>query len=55
MRESILNGNFREAELFFRGEYLADLAIAEFGKPVIALCDGLVMGGGAGLASIPVI
>lgn len=50
VRESILGGNFREAELFFRGEYLADLAIAKFGKPVIALCDGLVMGGGAGLA-----
>ena len=38
------------AELYFRAEYLADIALIEFGKPVIALCDGIVMGGGAGLA-----
>jgi enoyl-CoA hydratase/carnithine racemase len=50
IRKYIIDGNFHAAEQFFQGEYLADLAIAEFGKPVIALCDGLVMGGGAGLA-----
>lgn len=50
VRASILAGNSHAAERFFQGEYLADLAIAEFGKPIIALCDGLVMGGGAGLA-----
>ena len=50
VRDAILTGNVHAADLFFQGEYLADLAIAEFGKPVIALCDGLVMGGGAGLA-----
>ncbi len=38
------------AESYFRAEYLADIALIEFGKPVIALCDGIVMGGGAGLA-----
>ena len=38
------------AEPYFRAEYLADIALIEFGKPVIALCDGIVMGGGAGLA-----
>ena len=50
VRDSILVGDSYAAEQFFRGEYLADLAIAEFGKPIIVLCDGLVMGGGAGLA-----
>ena len=49
-RETIIAGGFDEADAFFRGEYLVDLAIAEFGKPIIALCDGVVMGGGAGLA-----
>ena len=49
-RETIIANGFDEAETFFRGEYLVDLAIAEFGKPIIALCDGVVMGGGAGLA-----
>ena len=38
------------AEPYFRAEYLADIALIEFGKPVIALCAGIVMGGGAGLA-----
>ena len=49
-RETIMSGDFDQADAFFRGEYLVDLAIAEFGKPIIALCDGVVMGGGAGLA-----
>ena len=34
---------------FFRSDYLAALSVYECGKPVIALADGLVMGGGAGL------
>ena len=50
VRETIIANGFDEADAFFRGEYLVDLAIAEFGKPIIALCDGVVMGGGAGLA-----
>ena len=49
-REVILAGQHATADEFFRDEYLGDLAVAEFGKPVIALADGLVMGGGAGLA-----
>ncbi|MGB0584266.1 MAG: enoyl-CoA hydratase/isomerase family protein, partial [Candidatus Puniceispirillaceae bacterium] len=49
-RETIIANGFDEADAFFRGEYLVDLAISEFGKPIIALCDGVVMGGGAGLA-----
>ena len=49
-RETIIAKGFDEADAFFRGEYLVNLTIAEFGKPIIALCDGVVMGGGAGLA-----
>ena len=48
--KSILAGHLVAADRFFQGEYLVDLAIAEFGKPIIALCDGLVMGGGAGIS-----
>ncbi len=50
VREFILTGNSHVAEQFFKGEYLANLAIAEFNKPIVVLCNGLVMGGGAGLA-----
>jgi enoyl-CoA hydratase len=49
-RSLIMAGDLDGADRFFRNEYLADLAVAEFGKPVIALCNGVVMGGGAGLA-----
>ncbi len=35
---------------FFRAEYLMDVTVAEFDKPIFALADGLVIGGGAGLA-----
>ncbi|MDB2390026.1 enoyl-CoA hydratase/isomerase family protein [Alphaproteobacteria bacterium] len=35
---------------YFRAEYMADVAVAHFSKPIIALCDGIVMGGGAGIA-----
>jgi len=49
-RDTILAGGVDQADAFFRDEYLVDLAIAEFGKPIIALCDGVVMGGGAGIA-----
>ena len=50
VRNSIIAGETAAADRFFKGEYLADLAVAEFGKPIISLCDGLLMGGGAGLA-----
>ena len=49
-RDVIMAGGYEAADRFFQNEYLCDLAVAEFGKPVVALCDGLVMGGGAGLA-----
>ncbi|MDA0332156.1 MAG: enoyl-CoA hydratase/isomerase family protein [Proteobacteria bacterium] len=49
-RQLAISGDPAGAEPYFRAEYLADIALIEFGKPVIALCDGIVMGGGGGLA-----
>ncbi|WP_395696673.1 enoyl-CoA hydratase/isomerase family protein [Methylocella sp.] len=41
----------RAAQLaYFRDEYRLDRKIARFSKPVVALVEGVVMGGGAGLA-----
>ena len=48
-----LVGDSNAAEQFFRGEYLADLAIAEFDKPIIVLCDGLA-GRRAGLTPLAI-
>jgi len=39
-----------ETVAFFREEYALDAAIAEFPKPVVAIADGITMGGGIGLA-----
>ena len=42
-------GDFDRMPVHFGAEYGAHLAVYEFPKPVIALADGIVMGGGAGL------
>ncbi len=39
------------ADEFFREEYALDLLIHQFPKPVVALADGITMGGGLGLAA----
>ncbi|GLU87884.1 enoyl-CoA hydratase/isomerase family protein [Agromyces sp. NBRC 114283] len=39
-----------EARAFFRTEYRLDAAIARYPKPVVAIMDGIAMGGGIGLA-----
>jgi Enoyl-CoA hydratase/carnithine racemase len=39
-----------EADAFWRAEYRLNAAIARYPKPVVALLDGLVLGGGVGLA-----
>src|SRR5215207_11632816 len=44
------NGGMAEALRFFRDEYRLDAAIARFPKPVVAIMDGITMGGGIGLA-----
>ncbi len=44
------NGNAGEAREFFRSEYRLDAMIARYPKPVVAIMDGITMGGGIGLA-----
>ena len=40
----------RDAREFFRSEYRLDAMIARYPKPVVAIMDGITMGGGIGLA-----
>ncbi len=48
--EYVVNGNAGEAREFFRSEYRLDAMIGRYPKPVVALMDGITMGGGIGLA-----
>lgn len=50
VREAVLAGRLDEADAFFAEEYAMNGEIAGFEKPVVALCDGIVMGGGIGIA-----
>ena len=43
-------GGAGEAREFFRAEYRLDAMIARYPKPVVAIMDGITMGGGIGLA-----
>jgi enoyl-CoA hydratase len=45
-----VDGNAGEARDFFRSEYRLDALIARYPKPVVAIMDGITMGGGIGLA-----
>lgn len=49
-REAVLAGRPEDADAFFADEYAVNGEIANYEKPVIALCDGIVMGGGIGIA-----
>jgi enoyl-CoA hydratase len=44
------DGGHAEAQAFFRTEYRLDAAIARYPKPVVAIMDGITMGGGIGLS-----
>ncbi|MGW9630048.1 enoyl-CoA hydratase/isomerase family protein [Agromyces sp. NPDC055520] len=44
------NDDHAEARAFFRAEYRLDATIARYPKPVVAIMDGITMGGGIGLA-----
>ena len=44
-------GALARTDEFFREEYALDLLIHRFPKPVVALADGITMGGGLGLAA----
>lgn len=46
----ITAGHPAEVALFFQEEYALNARIAEYPKPVIALADGITMGGGIGVA-----
>ncbi|CAN5342341.1 enoyl-CoA hydratase/isomerase family protein [soil metagenome] len=42
-------GDYAQAARFFRGEYSLNGMIATYKKPVVAIMDGITMGGGIGL------
>ncbi|WP_240665885.1 enoyl-CoA hydratase/isomerase family protein [Agromyces sp. LHK192] len=50
LRSFIAEGRIGDAQTFFRTEYRLDRAIARYPKPVVAILDGITMGGGIGLA-----
>lgn len=50
LREHILTGDPEHAAGFFRAEYALNALIAEHPRPIVAIADGVTMGGGIGLA-----
>ena len=48
--DQIGSGDPEGAAQFFRAEYAVNARIAEYRKPIVALADGITMGGGIGLA-----
>lgn len=50
LHEMVVGGRVDEVHAFFREEYALDHRIATSRKPVIAIADGVCMGGGIGLA-----
>ncbi len=49
-RAQVVEGRLAEAEAYFATEYAMNLLIATYNKPVLAIADGIVMGGGIGIA-----
>ncbi|KAG4073335.1 hypothetical protein HA402_008491 [Bradysia odoriphaga] len=50
LHAQIVAGRTDETVDFFRAEYALNAMIAEYPKPVVAIADGITMGGGIGLA-----
>lgn len=50
LHAQIVAGRADETAEFFRAEYALNAMIAEYPKPLVALADGITMGGGVGLA-----
>lgn len=48
--DQIVAGHPEKTIAFFRSEYALNAMIAEYPKPVVAIADGITMGGGIGLA-----
>lgn len=49
-RALVLDGRADEADAYFAAEYRMNALISTYPKPVIAIADGIVMGGGIGIA-----
>lgn len=49
LHDYAVKGQHDQIKIYFNAEYMADVAVLEFPKPLISLADGVVMGGGAGL------
>lgn len=45
-----VHGNIPESIKFFTSEYSLNFQLATFSKPIVAIMDGITMGGGVGLA-----
>ena len=50
-RDGVLEGRLEEVDAFFADEYAMNLDIANYPKPYIALCSGVIMGGGMGVSA----
>lgn len=50
VRDAVLKGEKSHADQFFAIEYAMNAEIATYRKPVIVIADGVVMGGGIGIA-----
>ncbi|WP_374655718.1 enoyl-CoA hydratase/isomerase family protein [Dongia sp.] len=50
VREAKLRGDLGLLEDFYRREYALNHRLATYRKPIVAVMDGIVMGGGAGIA-----
>ncbi|MGN8025374.1 enoyl-CoA hydratase/isomerase family protein [Microbacterium sp. 22242] len=50
LHAQIVSGRSGETVEFFREEYAMNAAIAEYRKPIVAIADGITMGGGIGVA-----
>ena len=50
VRQLVIEGRHDEVDAYFAAEYRMNRLIAGFPKPLVALTDGVVMGGGIGIA-----
>ncbi|WCZ38391.1 3-hydroxyisobutyryl-CoA hydrolase [Corynebacterium jeddahense] len=51
VRDGVLAGDLDRVDTFFREEYALNVDIANYPKPYIALCNGVIMGGGMGVSA----
>ena len=51
VRESDLAGDLAAGDAFFDDEYAMNLRMAQYPKPIVALLEGVVMGGGFGISA----